>query len=611
MIPDALVEEVRARADIVELVGEHVALRRAGKDFRGLCPFHQEKTPSFYVVPAKGFYKCFGCGASGDVFAFLMQRLGLGFQEAVRHVAARVGVELPDAAGPRGAREAHAPLYEAMAFAADFYARQLREERVGEAARRYLAGRGLGDEAIERFRIGFAPPEWRALREAARRHGIEDAVLLEAGLLKASGRGGEPYDRLRGRIVFPILDLAGRVVALGGRVLGPAEEGVPKYLNSPETPIYRKGQALYGLYWARPAIRRAGTALVVEGYLDYISLAARGIEHVVAPLGTALTPEQAGLIARYARRAVLLYDSDPAGLRATFRAADELLRAGVHPHVASLPAGEDPDSLVRAGGAAALEPYLAAAVDVVERKLQILEERGYFRDIDGKRKALDGLLPTLRAASDPALRDLYVARVAERTGVRRETLERALAGGRAAPRVRRAGGAPAGETAGPGAGLAAERLLLLLLLRDPDRIPAAAEALRAEELRDPVHRALFEELVRSGGLRGRDPAALELGEAARRRLEELLGDPTELADGDRIFADAVAAIRAEGLFERLDELERRMAEAEGGEEAQRLLRERAEVAQALRSMGYKVSRRWRTLRWQARRERRGPSADSG
>ncbi|MEJ2502650.1 MAG: DNA primase, partial [Gemmatimonadota bacterium] len=421
MIPDRVVEEVRDRADLVEVIGEHVSLKRAGKEFKALCPFHNEKTPSFYVVPAKGFYKCFGCGASGDVFSFLMEHVGLSFNEAVEKLAQRVGVEIPRE-DRRPEDDALAPYREAVAFAADFYERQLRDDRAGARARAYLEKRGIGMEAADRFRLGCAPDDWRVLREAAHHHGFDDETLETAGLIKTSEKVSEPYDRLRDRLIFPITDVRGRVIAFGGRVLSGDAMG-PKYLNYPETPLYHKGRELYGLHWAKGAIRREESALVVEGYMDYVSLAARNVEHVVAALGTAMTPEQAQLLTRYTGQVLLLYDSDSAGLRATFRSGDEILRAGGHPMVVTFPAGEDPDSVVRKGGGEALAPYLDDAVDVLERKFQILEERGYFEDVEGVRKALDGLLPTLRAAQDATLRDIYVDRVARRTGVRRETLE--------------------------------------------------------------------------------------------------------------------------------------------------------------------------------------------
>jgi DNA primase len=598
MIPETIVEEVRERADIVEIVGEYVPLKKKGKDYWANCPFHKEKTPSFHVVPSRGFYKCFGCGEAGDVFSFLMKYAGLGFEEAVRKLAERVGVDIPYASARRPAEDAYRALYEAIAFAADFYEERLWDP-AGRNAREYLARRGVAEDVARRFRLGYAPDDWRGLRDAAARHGISDDVLIEAGLIKTSDRAEEPYDRFRDRLIFPITDPGGRIIAFGGRVLGAAREGAPKYLNSPETPIYNKGRHLYGIAWSKGAIRREGAALVVEGYMDYVSLAAHGVEHVVAGLGTAMTAEQAALLARYTRQALLLYDSDTAGLRATFRTADALLAARVHPLVVTLPPGEDPDSLVRKGGAKALKPFLDGAVDVLDRKIQILDSRGYFESAEGTRKALDGLLPTLRAAIDPALRDIYVARVAERTGVRRETLEAELLSApgerpRSPRRFERP--EPPREVVPPGS--AAQKKLLLLLLRDESRIARAAEALSPADFADPIYRSIFEALVRAGGLRGHSPDALGLTGPSLEALQRLLGDPEELGDADRSFAEIVGDIRAQSLFERKDELRRRLESA--GDEAVAVLRELTEVNRRLRElgselkgMGFKLSARYR------------------
>ncbi len=598
MIPEHLIEEVRVRADIVEIIGELMPLKRAGKDFRALCPFHHEKTPSFYVVPSKGFYKCFGCGESGDVFTFLMKRTGIGFLDAVREVAAKVGVELPAPGRTDEEEEENKDLYGAIAFAADWFEEQLWES-ANDACRRYLESRQLSRQVAERYRLGYAPDDWRALREAAGRHGITDDVLLGAGLIKEPEHGGEAYDRFRDRLIFPIGDVGGRLVAFGGRALR-VVENVPKYLNSPETVIYHKGRVLYGLNWSRTAVRREGAALVVEGYMDYVSLAGRGIENVVAGMGTALTPEQANLIARYTAKAYLLYDSDAAGLRATFRGADALLHSGVHPLVVTLPTGEDPDSLVRRAGAAGLAPRLDAAQDVLERKLQMLEERGYFDDIEGARRALDRLLPTIRATLDPALRDIYISRVADRTGVRRETLEQEATGGSSRPGRWRGEPEPGdrrpvqAEPVVEEAASAAERLLLLLLSRDRDRVETARAEISPAEIADPVNRELFEALL--GGLDVEDAGSLSA--AASLRLTELRRDPTEVTEGDRTYEQAVADLRTRTFFVRLAGLDRRMTgatEAEAIElvqERQALLRQLQELGSAGR-MGFKVSPRYR------------------
>ncbi len=609
MIPDSLVEEVRSRADIVELIGEQLPLKKAGKEYRALCPFHQEKTPSFYVVPGKGFYKCFGCGESGDVFSFLMKRQGLEFQDAVRAVARRVGVEIPEPSESRREEDSHRAVREAVAFAADFFRRMLRDDLAGARARAYLEARGIEEAAAERFQLGFAPDAWRALREAAATHGMADEVLLEAGLVKTSERMEEPYDRLRDRLIFPIPDITGRIVAFGGRALGKAAENTPKYLNSPETPIYHKGDLLYGIHWAKGAIRREESALVVEGYMDYVSLAARGIENVVAGLGTAMTAEQAALVARYTRTAYLLYDSDAAGLRATFRSGDALLRAGVHPLVVTLPVGEDPDSVVRKGGAAALRPHVEAAVDVLERKLQILDERHYLEDVEGLRRGLDRLLPTLRAVTDPALRDIYVTRVAERTGVRPETIERELGPGAPFGGARLAARRPdvAPRRVVREEEWAAERLLLVLMLADEARIPQAAEAIRPDELRDPVHRQIFEALVEYGPPQ-EDGAGLGLTPPALARVAELRKEPQQITDGDRTFADAVADIRTDGLLLEIDEISRQLELAPEPEKAE-LMRRKQELMKKREGarLGFKVSPRYRRHRSAARPDRSGPS----
>jgi DNA primase len=614
MIPDHLVDEVRTRADIVEIVGEHVPLKKAGKEYRALCPFHQEKTPSFYVIPSKGFYNCFGCGESGDVFTFLMKRLGLEFQDAVRTLAARYGVDIPETRGAPS-EDPYRALREALAFAADYYQRILHEDERGEKARAYLQQRGLDLDSARRFQLGAAPDDWRALREAAAKHGIGDEILLEAGLIKVSEREDsqhEPYDRFRDRLMFPICDVGGRVVAFGGRVLGKAREGIPKYLNSPETPIYHKGSLLYGIAWARGSIRREGKALLVEGNMDYVSLAARGIENVVAGLGTALTEEQAALMARYARSAVLIYDSDAAGLRATFKTGDALLRAGVHPLVATLPTGEDPDSLVRKGGPQALRPFIEAAVDVLDRKLAILDERGYFGDIDGIRRGLDRLLPTLRAATDPALRDIYVARVAAQTGVKRETLEHELTPGRPygardiAPHevpVRRPRPDRIAEREKQAQD---ERLLLTVILVDPPRIPDTMHVVAPEEFGDPLFREVFQALVERGEVTGVEAV---LSPAAAARLAELRRLAAEITNADQTFLDTIASMRRRHCERRLAAIEFERSLSSVDTEIGRLVAEQLAVKDELKAIDSRSKAAWRG--WAFHRRKHGPKTMDG
>ena len=597
MIAETIIDEIRARADIVEVVGEQVPLKRAGKDFRALCPFHHEKTPSFYVVPRGGFYKCFGCGESGDVFTFLMKRAGVSFQDAVRELGTKYGVDVPDPRLEREHDEPHRILYEAVAFAQDFFRRTLAEGDSGAKARRYLDERGIHADAVERFGIGCAPDAWRTLREEAHRHGIEDDVLIAAGLIKESERGDDPYDRFRDRLIFPIAELSGRVIAFGGRILS-RSENTPKYLNSPETPIYHKGGILYGLNWSKAAIRREGSALVVEGYMDYVALAGRGIENVVAGMGTAMTEAQANLLARYTGKALMLYDSDAAGLRATFRTADALLQTGVHPLVVTLPTGEDPDSIARRGGAEALKPYLDAAIDVVERKVQMLEERGFFDDIEGVRRALDRLLPTLRATVDPALRDIYTARIAQRTGVRRETLERDVE--KAPPPQIEPGRDRQTRAPAPRPAVAdrftAERVLLKVLIADRSRLAGVAGDVAPDHLRDPRHREIFEALCAAP-----DVEVPALSSAAGLLWQELVDGLEEIVSADATYEGVVAGLRLEELDLRDSFLEAQLATCEESEKVaivqqkHEIRRLRGQLSETYR-LGFKATRAFRRMR---------------
>jgi len=605
MIPDDVVEEVRVRADLVAVVGEHVQLKKSGKEWKGKCPFHDDRTPSFYVVPDKGFYKCFGCGESGDVFGFVMKRSGMNFTDAVKSLGAQFGVEVREVGGDREEEDPRRPLFEANAFARDWFREQLLDPGVGASARTYLQERGIDMETAERFGLGFAPDNWRGLRDHAAQHALSDELLMEVGLLTTSERTSEPYDRFRNRIIFPIESVTGKVVAFGGRVLGAAGSGVPKYLNSPESSVYQKGEILYGLGWNRNAIRREEVALVVEGYMDVVALGAGGVEHSVATLGTSMTQEHARLLKRYTSRAILLFDSDTAGLKATFRAGDVLLAAGIHPSVVTFPPGEDPDTVVRGEGAEGLRRYLSSAVDILDRKIQLLDERGFLDSIDGTRRAVDKLLPTIRAARDPALRDLYVAKVAERTSIRRETLEEEVARAESRHTAGRSGPGPTSGSSPPGrsrsggvgegrrgrstasagrgrsrvpVGLGPERQLLLVLLNAREWIERALEQVGPEDFQDAVYREIFQLLLDDPDLsldhEGLDPTV-------RRRLEHLVGDPEELEHTGRVFEESVAELRDRSQQLRQQEVESELRRSDDPsrkrellEELERLRRER-------------------------------------
>jgi DNA primase len=409
--PPSFLDEIRARVGLAAVVGRRVKLQKAGREWKGCCPFHNEKTPSFYVNEDKGFYHCFGCGVHGDVIRFVVEQEGLRFPEAVRSLAAEAGLDVPEETPEARQREAaKAGLHEIMAEAATWY--RAHYAGVGGAtARKYVEGRGLAAATVERFGIGFAP-DGNKLRTALKTHG--DDKLLECGLTGRAEDRDEVYDRFRNRLMFPIRDPRGRVVGFGGRVLG---DGQPKYLNSPDTPLFDKGRLLYNLDRAGPLARKSGRLIVVEGYMDVIGLAQAGIEEAVAPLGTALTEQQLQLLWRVVPEPVLCFDGDAAGQRAALRAAARalpLLAPGRSLRFATLPPGQDPDDVARQGGAAAFEALLAAAEPLIERLWR--SETDGIENATPERRALarSALREHARAIADPDVRALYDSEFAAR-----------------------------------------------------------------------------------------------------------------------------------------------------------------------------------------------------
>jgi DNA primase len=378
-------EAIRDRIDLVELVSHYVRLERAGKNFKGLCPFHTEKTPSFYVSPALNRFHCFGCGASGDVFTFLMRIEGLSFREAMRRLAQRAGIELREESLPQESPDERDRLRR-LVYAANFFYRQCL--RRTPHAQQYLAQRGLTAETIEAFELGYAPDGWDYLLRFLQRHDFRLEDAERAGLLKARDDGSGYYDRFRNRITFPIHDASGRVVAFGARTLGDEE---PKYLNSPETPLFEKRHTFYGWHLARSEILRQKAALIVEGYLDLIMLYQYGFTHSLATLGTAFTEEHAARLKRLVERVYLMFDSDAAGVRATLRAGEVLAQAGIPALVVRLPQGDDPDSLLRTQGTAALQQALDTAVPIAHFGIEQI-----IRELAGERNPLE-LEPALKA----------------------------------------------------------------------------------------------------------------------------------------------------------------------------------------------------------------------
>ncbi len=584
MIPDDVIEQVRDAADLVGLIGEHVDLRRTGADYRGPCPFHGGSHRNFAVIPKKQMFYCFVCHESGDVFSFLMKHLGMDYPGAVREVASRCGISIPDR--PMGGPDPLEPWYTAVSIAGDWYARCLRENDDAKDARSYLQQRGFDLAALAPRNLGFAPAG-SAMLDALERLGVAHDVLLDAGLA-VRREDGSVRPRFWNRLLFPIQDVRGRVVGFGGRLVGAGE---PKYLNSPDSRIFHKGRLLYNLHEAKHAIRKAGRALVVEGYFDVLRLAESGLEEVVAPLGTALTEDQARLLKRYTQEVVLLYDSDRPGLRATFRAADELLRAGLRVTVVTLPPGEDPDTLVSKGGVDAMRSLIDDGLDVLERKLQLLERSGWLGTLAGRRRALDRLLPTLRAAEDPVTRDLYMNRTAETLGISAESIRRETDARRvnSRPSLGAARGEPGADTdRRPNAPAWPERVLLRVAVHAPDWRTAIAESIRGrEDLREPEG-GLIELVVGSAAETPVGELLMYVEGEARMVLQTALDEGLGEADIDAMVSGAMDRLDSRLLAQRKRAVQRRLTVA-GGQDEVDLLREKAALI--------KESQRLRTAEW--------------
>jgi DNA primase len=425
-IPQHFIDELIARADIVEVIGSRVQLKKAGREYKACCPFHNEKTPSFWVSPDKQFYHCFGCGKHGTVLGFLMDHDHLAFPEAVEELAGRLGLEVPhEGGGEAGAKRADEPLYELAAKVARFYVESLARE---PRARAYLERRGLSAETLERFQIGYAPNSWN---DVLKRFGAGDSErrrLADLGLIiereRVQAQGGERhYDRFRDRIMFPIRDSRGRVIAFGGRVI---DAGEPKYLNSPETVLFHKGRELYGLYETRRARSTLRSLVVVEGYMDAVRLHQEGVDYAVATLGTATTAEHFRRIFRLVADVVFAFDGDRAGLAAAWRALQQALpeaREGRQIRFLFLPEGQDPDTLIAAEGRGAFEQRLTTAVPLSEYLVRELSEQSDLAHADGRARFAESARPLYQKVPAGVYRELLLGRLAQVVGLAPERLE--------------------------------------------------------------------------------------------------------------------------------------------------------------------------------------------
>jgi len=427
MITDDKKEEVRDAADIVEVVGDYVKLKRSGSGFTGLCPYHDEKTPSFNVTPRLGIFKCFGCGESGDVFKFVMDQDGIGFTEAVRQLADRYGVFIPEeeSSEPSESLQQKEGIYHALKFAGIYFYRNLIENPDAEKALKYLDNRGYNREVFKKYGLGYAPTGGSDLYKAAQNAGISEEYLIEADLIKPSQRGEGFYDTFRGRLMFPIFGTTGKVIAFAGRVLG--NEKTAKYINSAQTKVYNKSEVVYGVNFAKNEIRKNKEVILVEGYTDVITLNEHGIKNVVASSGTALTPGQMKILNRYGEKIIMIYDADNAGQAAMKRGIDIALAQGMEVQLLELPDGEDPDSFVKQFGKESFDELKnKEALDFVDFLLLKADEEGRLKNPVQVGKVISEILQAIASIKESIQRQIYVQHLHQKTQQYRKGSDREL-----------------------------------------------------------------------------------------------------------------------------------------------------------------------------------------
>lgn len=546
LIPEELINEIRQQTDIVGLISEYVALKQTGKNYKGLCPFHKEKTPSFVVHPEKQIFHCYGCGAGGNVFSFLMQYEKYSFPEAVRVLAKRLGIKLPDKdeQGDSPRLEQLETLYALHQEVARYFARQLTRP-AGAKALEYLRDRGIDDQTRERFLLGYAAPDWDEMQKHfIRKYSVD--ILLESGLAIKRKSGIGQYDRFRDRLMIPIHNERGRVVAFGGRILG---EGEPKYLNSPESPIFQKGRVLFGLHHARDAIRRHGHILLVEGYFDMIVPYSLGVDNIAATMGTALTNSHLRLLQRYTNKVILMFDPDPAGIKAVQRTLDLFLESGFEVRAAILPEGDDPDTAIRKMGSEQFKHFILQApllLDFIRER--ILAQYDLSRT-DQRVACANQILSTIvkiqniPERNDQISKTASLLQITEADSALFEEFKKVARTGKPhisppVPVVEKSIALPP-----------VERLLIKALLKDKRLIASVQHELPSQELSHPLARRLLEALYVYDDKTDFEAKILDKvrGTAYQSYLSDLFMHLDEVVNPEVTVQDCVAQLRQKGF----------------------------------------------------------------
>ncbi len=582
-IPESKIAEVASATDIVQVISDYVHLKKAGKDYRGICPFHGDKDPSFYVSPQKGIFHCFGCAIGGSVFNFIMRIENISFLEAVRTLARRFGVPFHLEDTVRAGADEKELLFSALETGRLYFAANLASH---EAARQYLFDRGILEEWIAILGLGFAPDSWDGIHNHLRKEAVTPGDAVSAGLIRERTSGGY-YDYFRSRIMIPVRNLNGQLVAFGGRILG---EGDPKYLNSPESPIFHKKNILYGLDTAKEAIRREGSCVVVEGYFDQISLKMRGFENSVAPLGTAFGSEQVRIIKRFCGKIITVFDSDEAGLRALKRSIPFFLAEGMDPYCVVLDKDKDPDEAIRRLGASAFRRILDRAAPTIDFFLDSLNSKYDLNTIQGRNLAIEECLPILREVADSNERDYFIERFSSRTRIREDRLMRMLKA-----RVGRSADKPKKDDA---KGLfdfpADERNVVRGMLLLDGFIDQVAHSGVLKDLEDPVLSGLARRMIDFAGRTRKFNSCDFLNSIEDNDLSSIVAkwlkprpeedDLRPEVDGALTVHESLDYIRLRKLEKRKVEIKERMKKCPPGEDEYNLL------AQELLSIGRRLHR---------------------
>jgi len=553
---DSIIDEIRDKCNIAEIVAGYIPLKRAGRNYRALCPFHKEKTPSFMVSPEKGIFHCFGCGAGGNVFNFIMKHEGLEFPEVVRMLAKKTNVKLPISKIAPKERKDTSNLFQINEIALLFYQANLKRP-IGRAALEYLKKRGYDAKTVLNFKVGFASSD-NGLLNFMRKKGIALSLLERAGLILRR-ENGPHYDRFKQRIIFPIFDSRSRVLGFGGRVL---DNSLPKYMNSPETPIYNKGSHLYGLNFAKEEIKDQDFCIIVEGYVDLLTSHQYGIKNVVASLGTALTPQQIRLLRRYTHKVVVLFDSDQAGELASLRSLDLLIEHEVNIKVVSLPRGEDPDSFVRKFGRDKFQRKIAQAHDLFDYKLNLLSQNYNLDTVEGKVGVANHMLPTIRRVQNAIQRGAYVKRLAQEFSRGERSLgeewileelkkvKKDFAQYTEAPSVRhQVAAAPV-----------AEEMLLKIILDEQEMLGEVKKHLSLENFQDlrirEAIRIIFSLHTQAKTISPAQLISYLKGDETAQLISRILCSSKEFVDRNKSLSDCIERIKMDNLKIQLNKLQR-------------------------------------------------------